>query len=49
VKSLKQAIALAKDKDTLLILPGIYKEGAMLLTKSLVIIGQNYPVLEGET
>jgi len=48
VKSLKQAIALAKDKDTLLVLPGVYKEGAMQLTKSLVIIGQNYPVLEGE-
>jgi len=48
VKSLKQAIALAKDKDTILVLPGVYKEGAMQLTKSLVIIGQNYPVLEGE-
>ncbi len=48
VKSLKQAIALAKDKDTLLVLPGVYKEGSMVLTKSLVIIGQNYPVLEGE-
>ncbi len=48
VKSLKHAIAIAKDKDTLLVLPGVYKEGAMQLTKSLVIIGQNYPVLEGE-
>jgi nitrous oxidase accessory protein len=48
VHSLKKAIELAKDKDTILLLAGIYKEGSITLTKSLTIIGQNNPVLEGE-
>ncbi len=48
VHSLKQAIALAKDKDSILLFPGVYKEGSIILTKSLTIIGQNNPVLDGE-
>jgi nitrous oxidase accessory protein len=48
VRSLKQAIAIARDGDTLLLQPGTYKEGSLTLTKSLTIIGQNEPVLEGE-
>jgi nitrous oxidase accessory protein len=48
VHSLKKAIELAKDKDTILLLAGIYKEGSITLTKSLTIIGQNNPVLDGE-
>ena len=48
IKSLKNAIAIAKDKDTILLQTGIYKEGSMLVTKSITIIGQNNPVLDGE-
>jgi nitrous oxidase accessory protein len=48
VKSLKKAIELAKDSDTILLQAGTYKEGAITLTKSLTIIGQNNPVLDGE-
>ena len=48
IRSLKQGIAIAKDKDTILLLPGIYKEGSLSLTKSLTILGQDYPVLDGE-
>ncbi len=48
IRSLKKAIELAKDKDSIILLPGIYKEGSITLTKSLTITGQNNPVLEGE-
>jgi len=48
VRSLKKAIETAKDKDTILLQQGIYKEGHIILTKSLTIIGQNNPVLDGE-
>ena len=48
VRSLKKAIELAKDKDTILLQAGTYKEGSITLTKSLTIIGQNSPVLQGE-
>ena len=46
--SLKRAIEAAKARDTLILLGGIYKEGGITLTKSLTIIGQNNPVLDGE-
>ncbi len=48
IRSLKKAIETAKDKDTILLQAGIYKEGRIILTKSLTIIGQNNPVLDGE-
>lgn len=48
IRSLKKAIELAKDKDSILLLAGVYKEGSIILTKSLTIIGQNNPVLDGE-
>ncbi|HEX7846544.1 MAG TPA: nitrous oxide reductase family maturation protein NosD [Chitinophagaceae bacterium] len=46
--SLKKAIEAANNKDSILLLAGIYKEGSIILTKSLTIIGQNNPVLDGE-
>lgn len=48
VRSLHQAIALAKDGDTILVEPGIYKEGNSVITKSITLIGKNFPVLDGE-
>lgn len=48
VTRIKDAIALAKPGDTLLIYPGIYKEGNIILQKSLTLIGEDYPVLDGE-
>lgn len=48
VHSLKKGIELAKDKDTILLQAGTYKEGSITLTKSLTIIGQNNPILDGE-
>jgi len=48
VTSIRKAIEIAKDYDSITVMPGVYKEGALQLTKSLTIIGQNYPILEGE-
>jgi len=48
VKSIKEGIALAADFDTLLIKKGTYKEYNILVDKPLTIIGENYPVIDGE-
>ncbi|HEX7905157.1 MAG TPA: nitrous oxide reductase family maturation protein NosD [Chitinophagaceae bacterium] len=48
VHSLKKAIELSKEKDTIILQTGIYKEGSITLTKSLTLIGQGNPILEGE-
>jgi nitrous oxidase accessory protein len=48
VTSIRKAIEIAKDYDSITIMPGLYKEGALQLTRSITIIGQNYPILEGE-
>ena len=49
LKSLKQAVQNAKSGDTILVKPGIYQEGNIVIEKSLVIIGEGYPVLDGES
>ncbi|MBI1782420.1 MAG: nitrous oxide reductase family maturation protein NosD, partial [Sphingobacteriales bacterium] len=46
--SIKKAIASAKDGDTVIITKGLYKEGNIVIQKSIAIIGQNNPVLDGE-
>lgn len=48
LRSLKKAIEVSNEKDSIILQNGIYKEGSIILTKSLTIIGQNNPVLEGE-
>ncbi|SHF69724.1 nitrous oxidase accessory protein [Arenibacter palladensis] len=48
VKTIKQGIAVAADFDTLLIKKGTYKEFNIQVTKPLTIIGENYPVIDGE-
>ena len=49
VPSVKQAILLASDGDTILVSEGTYKEGAIVINKSIVLKGVNYPVLDGES
>lgn len=46
--SIKQAIALAKEGDTILVKPGTYKEHTIIIDKPLTIIGENYPIIDGE-
>jgi len=48
VTSFKKAVALAKDYDTILLNAGIYKEGNIIITKSITILGNGNPVLDGE-
>ena len=46
VQSIKKAVFLAKDGDTLLIKKGVYKETNININKSIHIIGVNYPILD---
>lgn len=46
--SLKKAIDLAKDYDTIIVKKGTYKEYNIEINKPLTIIGENYPVIDGE-
>ena len=47
-KSIKTAIALSAAGDTIQIMPGLYKEGNLIIQKSLTIVGINFPVLDAE-
>ena len=47
-KSINEAINAANDFDTLLVKKGTYKEHNILVNKPLTIIGENYPVIDGE-
>ncbi len=46
--TIKEAINKASAGDTILIYPGLYKEGQIILTKKLFLKGINFPVLDGE-
>ena len=46
--SLKEAILVAKDFDTIVVKKGIYKEHDIIINKPLTIIGKNYPVIDGQ-
>ena len=46
--TLKEGITNAKDFDTIVVKKGTYKEHAVIVDKPLTIIGENYPVIDGE-
>jgi nitrous oxidase accessory protein len=48
VSSLRKAVDIANEGDTILLQKGVYKEGNIILTKSLRLIGVGEPVLDGE-
>jgi nitrous oxidase accessory protein len=48
VPTIKEGIALAERGDSIIITNGIYREGNISLQTSITIIGENYPVLDGE-
>ncbi|MBL7858763.1 MAG: nitrous oxide reductase family maturation protein NosD [Cyclobacteriaceae bacterium] len=48
VRSIKDAINLAQNGDTILVMRGVYREGNIILEKSIVLRGDNFPVLDGE-
>jgi nitrous oxidase accessory protein len=48
ISTVKKAISLANDFDTIKIKKGTYKEYNILVDKPLTIVGENYPVIDGE-
>ena len=47
-QTLQSVLKLASSGDTIRILPGVYREGNLIVQKSLTIIGIDFPVLDGE-
>ena len=48
ITTLRQGIKMAKNGDTILLNTGIYKEGHIIINKSIYLIGIDAPVLDGE-
>ncbi|WP_179374766.1 nitrous oxide reductase family maturation protein NosD [Winogradskyella wichelsiae] len=48
ISTLSDGIAQAKDFDTITIKKGTYKEHNVIVNKPLTIIGENYPIIDGE-
>lgn len=48
LKSIQSAITLALNGDTIRVMPGLYREGNYIVKKSVVLVGIDYPVLDGE-
>jgi nitrous oxidase accessory protein len=48
LSSVKKAIEMASNGDTIFVEPGIYKEKNIEINKSVALIGRQHPVLDGE-
>ncbi len=48
LSNLKTAIKLANDNDTIIIKNGIYYENEIVINKSLTLLGENFPTIDGE-
>ena len=48
ITSVKKAVSISNDGDTIVVNAGVYKEGNIEITKSLAIIGNGNPVMDGE-
>jgi nitrous oxidase accessory protein len=48
IQTIKRAIEVAQPGDTILVKPGTYREGNIILEKSIVLMGEGFPVLDGE-
>jgi len=48
VKTIKNAVLLAKDGDTILVKKGVYKESQININRAIHIIGIDYPVIDAE-
>lgn len=49
ISEINKAIAIAKPHDTIFIKKGIYKEFNIVIDKPLTIIGEDYPIIDGES
>ncbi|HEY6505865.1 MAG TPA: nitrous oxide reductase family maturation protein NosD [Chitinophagaceae bacterium] len=48
ITSLKNALGIAKQGDTILLKNGVYKEGNVLITRSVTLLGEGNTILDGE-
>ena len=48
INTITEAINLANDFDTILIKPGEYAEGNIIVDKKVKIIGENFPIIDGK-
>lgn len=48
ITSIRQAIQIAEEYDTIIIKPGEYAEGNLAIDKSVSIVGEGYPVVDGK-
>ncbi|MEO6812602.1 MAG: nitrous oxide reductase family maturation protein NosD [Ginsengibacter sp.] len=47
-QTIQKAVDIAENGDTILVDAGVYKEGGIIIQKSIVLKGVNFPVLDGE-
>lgn len=48
IKTIQKAVDMAENGDTVLVDAGLYKEGGIVIQKSIVLKGIDHPVLDGE-
>ena len=48
INSIKGALEISADKDTIILLEGTYLESDIYIEKSITIIGKNYPVVDAQ-
>lgn len=48
IKSIQLALKKAVDGDSIIVFKGLYKEGNLLINKSIVLLGENSPILDGD-
>ncbi len=46
IKTIKKGVLSANDGDTVLVKKGVYKEHLIQLSKSIAIVGENYPIID---
>ena len=47
-KHIKEAVTQSKNGDTIIVFNGLYKEGNIIIDKSIYLLGEGFPVLDGE-
>lgn len=48
IKKIKEGIAVAQNGDTVLVEKGFYKEGNIVIDKSICFLGRNLPIIDGD-
>jgi len=48
ISTIKQGISVAMENDTVLVKKGTYKEHNLVIDKPLTLVGEGYPVIDGE-